>query len=79
MPGMDAQNGFGMPGFSFQKIGSNYCGSNALGCYLYYYDTATGTSGPSVQNPIAPMTPRTVSLTTAKGLPCPTMTVDSTG
>lgn len=51
MPGMDAQNGFGMPGFSFQKIGSNYCGSNALGSYLYYYDTATGTSGPLCAKP----------------------------
>lgn len=51
MPGRDAQNGFGMPGFSFQKIGSNYCGSNALGSYLYYYDTATGTSGPLCAKP----------------------------
>ena len=33
------------------KIGSNYCGSNALGSYLYYYDTATGTSGPLCAKP----------------------------
>ena len=31
MPGMDAQNGCGKPGISFQVIGSTYCGSSMAG------------------------------------------------
>lgn len=51
MPGMDAQNGCGKPGISFQVIGSAYCGSSMAGSYLQYYDTVTGTSAPLCAKP----------------------------
>ena len=46
MPGMDAQNKYGIfCAMSFQESESFYCGSTLLGNHIYYYDKETGISG----------------------------------